>query len=73
MALIKGIRQRSDKVSSIEEAEDGLAGMQVHDFCVHAHIEPDGDGFRVISVNEVSEHTDFNNLQAGQSIAYFDR
>lgn len=76
MGLKKLVKQMSDRVTDLGQAEDGLAGALVHDFCVHAYIVPDknkdGMGWRVVSLNDLGQDITAADLTDLQSLVYVD-
>ena len=77
MGLKKLVQNVSDRVTDLGQAEDGLAGALVHDFCVHAFITPDRSkdgvkGWRVVSLNDLGQDVTQADLKDLQSIVYVD-
>lgn len=76
MSMKKLVRQVSDRVQDFETAQDGIAGILAHDFCVHAYIIPDdnkeGSGWRVVSLNDLGQDITQDSLSTLQTIVYVD-
>jgi hypothetical protein len=74
MTLKKRVRQVSDRVEDFGQAEDGLAGALVHDFCVSAYIMSDFakgvQGWRVVSLIDLGPEVTDNSLKSLQTIIY---
>lgn len=77
MGLKKLVCNVSDRVEDFGQAEDGLAGTLVHDYCVSAYITPDRSkdgvkGWRVVSLNDLGPDVTDASLKDLQSIVYVD-